>query len=229
MTKYSFALQIYLLNARFRAQQQIVWGGRGGVQDRTIYEDSVFAGMLRDSGHMEQRDYDTYISLFHNMSNFMTKPNLIVHLDVSPEESLERIKRRSRDCESTVSLEYLKALHAAYEQFIANISRVVPVIRVNYSTFPTAEDMAKMILEEHKRIQNIRYVDFSVSLSGSPLKPTRSDASDATVTMKPLSETSDSKNVSAPSTPSKPVPRDAAAGQPQSSSPNENLENQKAI
>ena len=36
-------LQVYLLNKRFSQQQQIIWSGRGGVQDRTIYEDSVFA------------------------------------------------------------------------------------------------------------------------------------------------------------------------------------------
>ncbi len=41
-------------------------GGVGGVQDRTIYEDSVFARMLRDSGHMDERDYNTYIELFKN-------------------------------------------------------------------------------------------------------------------------------------------------------------------
>ena len=40
--KYSFALQVYLLNKRFKQQQQIIWQGKGGVQDRTIYEDSVF-------------------------------------------------------------------------------------------------------------------------------------------------------------------------------------------
>ncbi len=72
--KYSFALQIFLLNKRFKQQQQIVWAGKGGVQDRTIYEDSVFAKMLRDSGKMDQRDYNTYIELFQNMSNFMKKP-----------------------------------------------------------------------------------------------------------------------------------------------------------
>ena len=53
--------------------------------NRTIYEDSVFAKMLRDSGKMDQRDYNTYIELFQNMSNFMKKPNIIVHLDVKPE------------------------------------------------------------------------------------------------------------------------------------------------
>lgn len=35
--------QVYLLNRRFQQHQQIIWQGQGGVQDRTIYEDSVFA------------------------------------------------------------------------------------------------------------------------------------------------------------------------------------------
>jgi deoxyadenosine kinase len=94
--KFAFPLQVYLLNNRFRQQQQIVWSGRGGVADRSIYEDGIFAKLLRDSGKMDERDYQTYVSLFQNMSSFMKRPNLIVHLDVAPEESLRRIKERSR-------------------------------------------------------------------------------------------------------------------------------------
>ena len=56
---YAFPLQVYLLNKRFKQQQQIIWSGKGGVQDRTIYEDSVFARMLKDSGMMSERDYRT--------------------------------------------------------------------------------------------------------------------------------------------------------------------------
>eukprot|EP01111_Echinosteliopsis_oligospora_P020038 TRINITY_DN9994_c0_g1_i1.p1 TRINITY_DN9994_c0_g1~~TRINITY_DN9994_c0_g1_i1.p1 ORF type:complete len:227 (-),score=47.28 TRINITY_DN9994_c0_g1_i1:40-642(-) len=137
--KYSFPLQIYLLNHRFRQQQQIIWQGKGGVQDRTIYEDSVFAKMLADSNLMDNRDYRTYTSLFSNMSNFMRKPNLIIYLDVSPEQSLARIKKRGRDCESNISLEYLSNLYKSYEEFIQEISRVIPVIRVNWSEFRSAE------------------------------------------------------------------------------------------
>ena len=74
------------------------------------------------------------------------KPNLIVHLDVSPEESKRRIEMRRRKCESTISLEYLRNLHAAYEEFIADISRIIPVIRVNYERFRTADEMADVIV-----------------------------------------------------------------------------------
>ena len=77
---------------------------------------------------------------------FRKKPNLIVHLDVSPHESKRRIDIRSRECESTISLEYLTHLHRAYEEFIQDIARIIPVIRVNYEHFRTAEEMADMIM-----------------------------------------------------------------------------------
>ena len=99
-------------------------------------------------------------SLFNNMSNFMRRPNIIVHLDVSPEESLRRIKSRERECESGITIEYLEGLHAAYEEFIAEIARQIPVIKVNYSQFRTADEMAEKIAEEYERIANIRHVDF---------------------------------------------------------------------
>merc|ERR1712137_833052 len=173
MSKYSFAMQIFLLNKRFKQQQQIVWQGSGGVQDRTIYEDSVFARMLRDSGHMDDRDFQTYMDLFQNMANFMKKPNIIVHLDLTPEESFRRIQMRARDCESGVPLEYLKALHAAYEVFIKDIARVIPVIKVDYSEFKTAEEMAKIIQVQYAEIANIRNVTFDriVSATSPPCSP----------------------------------------------------------
>jgi deoxyadenosine kinase len=167
MKKYAFPLQIFLLNKRFKQQQQIIWQGKGGVLDRTIYEDGVFARMLKDSGLMDERDYRTYMELFQNMSNFMQKPNIIVHLDVSPEESFRRIKMRARDCEAGVPLEYLRDLHAAYEVFIKDISRVIPVIKVDYSEFKTAEEMAKVIQVQYAEISNIRNVTFDKILSAS--------------------------------------------------------------
>lgn len=158
--RYGFPLQVYLLNLRFQQHQQIIWSGKGGVQDRTIYEDTVFAKVLMEEGSMPEREYATYRSLFSNMSNFMKKPNLIVHLDVSPEESLRRIEMRSRNCESGIPIEYLQRLHAAYEDFLINISRIIPVIRVNYDQFRSATEMADMVIKEYASMTSMRYVDF---------------------------------------------------------------------
>ncbi len=147
--QYSFATQIYLLNRRFQQHQEIIWRGGGGVQDRTIYEDAVFAKMLVDIGLMDERDYRTYVSLFRHMSNFMCRPNVIVYLDVKPERSLERVRSRSRDVETGITLEYLTALHGEYERFIADISRTVPVIRVDWDRFRDVEEMAVVIEREY--------------------------------------------------------------------------------
>jgi len=156
--RYSFATQIYLLNRRFQQHQEIIWKGRSAVQDRTIYEDSIFAKMLVGLELMEERDYRNYQSLFQHMSNFMCRPNVIVYLDVSAERSMERINLRSRGVESGISLDYLEALYRGYEEFIADISKLTPVIRVDYDRFPTVEAMADVIQREYLDASFLREV-----------------------------------------------------------------------
>ena len=107
---------------------------------------------------MDERDYRTYVELFRNMSNFMCKPSVIVFLDVSPEGSADRIQMRSRDVESKIKLDYLKALYDGYQEFVANISKVIPVIRIDYERFATAEEMAEVIKREYMDASFLRQV-----------------------------------------------------------------------
>jgi len=116
--------------------------------------------MLKSASLMEERDYKTYIELFNNMANFMRKPNLIVHLDVQPEESLRRIKSRNREMEKGITLEYLQGLYKAYDEFIMDISRVIPVIKVNWAQFRDPQEVATMIKGEWEKMQSIHHVDF---------------------------------------------------------------------
>merc|ERR1711982_274120 len=96
--------------------------------------------------------------------------------DLTPEESYRRIQLRKRECESGIPVEYLKALHAAYEVFIADIARVIPVIKVDYSRFRTAEEMAQVIKVEYAKIANIRCVTFNKPASDQFSTPTKSTA-----------------------------------------------------
>lgn len=159
MSKYAFPLQIYLLNKRFKQHQQIIWQDQGGVQDRTIYEDSIFAKVLMKQGNMLERDHKTYMELFGVMSNFMRKPNLIVYLEVKPKISLERIKERARGCEVSVTLEYLKNLKVEYDQFIKEISKVIPVIVIDWNNYQNAVEVAKEIQTHWNKISTIRVID----------------------------------------------------------------------
>lgn len=153
--KYAYPLQIWLLDRRSRQQQQIIWNGRGGVQDRTIYEDSIFASMLHDDGKMSDDDYETYTSLFNHMSNFMKRPNFIIYLDCSPETSLERIEMRNRGMESGIPLEYLEALKKGYDKFIVDISKKIPVIRVDWSKFRSIPEMVPEIVKAYRELTKI--------------------------------------------------------------------------
>ena len=85
---------------------------------------------------------------------------MIVHLDVTPEESMERIKQRNRSMESTISLEYLDNLKKAYDRFLHEISVAIPVIKVDWSEFQDPEKVAQLIKEEWLKMQNIHNIDF---------------------------------------------------------------------
>ncbi len=163
--RYSFATQIYLLNRRFQQHQEVIWKGEGGVQDRTIYEDAVFARMLVKLELMDERDYRTYVDLFRHMSNFMCRPNVIIYLDVKPEVSMERVLKRQRDVEGGLTLEYLKALYDQYEIFIRDISRTIPTIRVDWDNFRDAEEMAQVIEKAYLNESFLREASWSPTKS----------------------------------------------------------------
>jgi|TARA_B100000497_G_scaffold7809_1_gene7953 deoxyadenosine kinase len=145
MSKYSFPMQVYLLNHRFKQHQQMVWSDNSTIQDRTIYEDVIFAKMLRESGNMEELDFKTYVDLFSNMSNFLHRPDLIIYLDVEPEVALERVKKRSRDCETDLTLEYLSKLKQGYEEWINDIKDRIPILYLDWNTFQDTEKVIVLI------------------------------------------------------------------------------------
>lgn len=155
MSKYAFPLQIDLLNRRFSQQLQLVWNGKGGIMDRSIYEDSVFCRLLVKSGFMEQRLFDLYSSLAFNMHKFMKRPSMIVYLDVSPQVSLERIRARGRPEEQGITLEYLTNLYECYQQFIIDISKTIPVVKVPWNTFGETRETARKIVETHRAMMHV--------------------------------------------------------------------------
>lgn len=148
MKKYSFPMQVYLLNNRFQQHQQMVWSNKNTIQDRSIYEDVIFAKMLRESGMMEELDFQTYRHLYQNMCNFLHRPDIIIYLDVEPEIALERVKMRSRGCETGITVEYLTALKKGYEEWLEDVEPRIPVLRIDWNKFLPMEEVATMVREK---------------------------------------------------------------------------------
>ncbi len=123
MQRWSFNLQIYFLNSRFRQVQGIRKSTNTIVQDRTIYEDSyIFAANLYEMGLMETRDYNSYKDLFELMSSFIQPPDLLIYLRASVSTLVRQIQKRNRDYEQSIRLDYLQALNRYYEEWISGYS-----------------------------------------------------------------------------------------------------------
>jgi deoxyadenosine/deoxycytidine kinase len=121
MHRWSFNLQIYFLNSRYRQILNIKQGEHTVIQDRTIYEDAhIFAPNLHDMGLMTQRDFDNYYTLFKTMTSQISPPDLMIYLRCGIPTLVDHIQRRGRDYEGSISLDYLRRLNDRYENWIDN-------------------------------------------------------------------------------------------------------------
>ena len=124
MERWSFHLQMYFLGERFKAQVRIGQSGESFIQDRTIYEDAeIFAKVLFEQGSMTRTDYENYTTLFHCMTDFLRPPDMIIYLHASPDTLMQRIGKRGRESEKTISRDYLARLGAAYDDWTARAAQ----------------------------------------------------------------------------------------------------------
>jgi len=119
MNRWAFHVQIYFLNSRFKQINAIRESEKITVQDRTIYEDAyIFALNLYKSGHMHERDYQSYRDIFGSMIRFVEPPDLLVYLRADIPKLVKQIQKRGRDYEDAIRLDYLKNLNNHYENWI---------------------------------------------------------------------------------------------------------------
>lgn len=124
MESWAFHLQVYFLSSRIKQVQGIQASTNTIIQDRTIYEDAViFARNLHQSGHINDRDYANYLSLFDTMTSFIKPPDLLIYLRAGMPTLVDRIQKRGRNYENNIKLEYLRKLGEAYEEWIAGYSK----------------------------------------------------------------------------------------------------------
>ncbi len=132
MQRWSFNLQIFFLNSRYKQILSIQQGERAVIQDRTIYEDAhIFAPNLHEMGLLAKRDFDNYLDLFETMKSQIRPPDLLIYLKADIPTLVKHIHERGRNYEGNISLEYLKRLNEKYNKWIDNYKEgrllIVPV------------------------------------------------------------------------------------------------------
>ncbi len=148
MKRWSFNLQIYFLNSRYRQIMDIQKSGRNIIQDRTIYEDAyIFAENLHDMGLMTSRDYENYESIFDNITEYIKPPDLLVYLKASVPTLVNNIQRRGREYEIGIRIDYLSKLNEKYDKWIKGykLGKLLVLDKDNLDFANNTEDLATIV------------------------------------------------------------------------------------
>lgn len=146
MERWSFNLQIYFLNKRFKDVVDISKTDDVIIQDRTIYEDArIFAPNLRDMGMMSERDFDNYNDLFNLMMSLVGNPDLLIYLRSSIPNLVSQIQKRGREYERGIRIDYLTGLNDKYENWIKDYDGNLLIIDADHIKFGNnPEDFSKV-------------------------------------------------------------------------------------
>ncbi|HEY8278633.1 MAG TPA: deoxynucleoside kinase [Bdellovibrionota bacterium] len=154
MARWSFPLQIYFLNHRYKVHREVGLGSASAIQDRSIYEDShIFARNLFESGKMEERDFRNYKDLYGEMIKHLPAPDLMIYLRKSLPRLVQQIKQRGRDFEQQIPEDYLACLNRYYEEWIGGYKEgrllVIDSDELDFVTHPEHFDLiARQILDK---------------------------------------------------------------------------------
>jgi deoxyadenosine/deoxycytidine kinase len=130
MRAWSFHSQVYFLSRRLGHHRQIIERPGTVIQDRTVYEDAeIFARNLFLQGHMTERDWKSYWSLYQTVITILPPPDLVIYLQASVPQLQERIRQRGRDYEQEISVEYLTQLNDLYDEWVEGFA-LGPVLTI---------------------------------------------------------------------------------------------------
>ena len=156
MERYSFPLQVYFLNHRFNAHKLIDKNSFSAIQDRSIYEDAhIFAKNLFRQGKMSERDFENYFNLYNTVVSFLNPPTLMIFLRRSVPKLMERIAQRGRECEKSISVDYISQLNDLYEEWYAqyDLGKYLLVDTDDLDFLQNEDHFEKLVAKIHDTIE----------------------------------------------------------------------------
>ena len=149
MERWSFNLQIYFLNKRFKDVVEINKCDDVIIQDRTIYEDArIFAPNLHDMGLMSTRDFENYNDLFDLMMSLVGSPDLLIYLRSSIPNLISQIQKRGREYEKSIRIDYITGLNEKYENWISGYDHNLLILDVDHLKFENNPDHFREITDK---------------------------------------------------------------------------------
>lgn len=145
--RYSFPLQVFFLNRRFRMLKDAGEKHTASVMDRSIYGDVIFAKLLHEGGDMEKDEFDLYKELLVNMLDHIEAPKLMIYLKCDVDTAISRIVKRGREYEQIVEREYWERLNREYEAYFSayNLSELLVIDVKKYDLIGSEKDRNEVL------------------------------------------------------------------------------------
>jgi deoxyadenosine/deoxycytidine kinase len=119
---------VFFLGHRARQHLALARAAESTIVDRSIYEDAeIFSRASRELGNISERDYNAYRTVYELVIASLPPPDLLLHLKAPVSVLLDRIRRRGRAIESSVTESYLHLLERKYEEWLGRFD-LCPVL-----------------------------------------------------------------------------------------------------
>ncbi len=148
MKRWAFHSQLFFLIKRFDFLKRVNTEGAVILQDRTIYEDvEIFARNLHLMGYIDSRDWKLYLDTYKTLSDHLNRPTGLIYVKCSVPVLLKRIKKRGREFESDIKLEYISRLNELYDNWIdeTTFCRKLIIDGDKYDFMESIEDRADVL------------------------------------------------------------------------------------
>lgn len=153
----AFQTELYFLLSRYKQQQEIAQRelfDRLLVADYTFQKNRIFAYL-----NLSDDELMLFDKLFALLEPQVPIPDLVIHLVADVGTCMERIRRRSRSFEKTISEEYLSELIDAYNHYYHYYDRspllVVDTRHLNFPQRP--EDFDELLHRLSRPIKGTEY------------------------------------------------------------------------
>ena len=155
--RFAFQTQIYFLLRRFQRQEeinQIDLFKRVVVSDFLFDKDRIFARF-----NLDDREFGLYEQMFHLLKAAVIRPDLVIFLQARTEILRERIRRRDREYERSISLKYLEQINQAFNDFFFHYTEtallVINASDIDFVHVPS--DLDELVLEIERMEKGTKY------------------------------------------------------------------------
>jgi deoxyguanosine kinase len=155
--RFAFQTQFFFMLRRYKKQEeinQIDLFRRVVISDFLFDKDRIFARLTLDD-----REFNLYEQVFQLLKVKVLRPDLVIFLQARTDVLRERLKKRNRDYEKTIDVNYLDQINQGFNEFFFHYNEtpllVINASDIDFVNVPT--DLDNLLAEIQRMERGTKY------------------------------------------------------------------------